>query len=116
MQIDRLNLEGYANLEHWVSELDQRIEKILLQRLTQIIQAFCSEFDRPEDGDGRRETAPLRDSAKRRGDKRVKDEKVVRLVPSGFDDDLTIYSVPGDAYDVEAHRPRNPDPEPGHLP
>ncbi|KIP08567.1 hypothetical protein PHLGIDRAFT_34940 [Phlebiopsis gigantea 11061_1 CR5-6] len=73
--IDRLNLEGYANLEHWVSELDQRIEKILLQRLTQIIQAFCSEFDRPEDGDGRRETAPLRDSAKRRGDKRVKDEK-----------------------------------------
>ncbi|KIK23286.1 hypothetical protein PISMIDRAFT_11055 [Pisolithus microcarpus 441] len=27
--IDRLNLEGYANLEHWVAELDKRIEPIL---------------------------------------------------------------------------------------
>ena len=25
-QIDCMNLEGYANLEHWVAELEKRIE------------------------------------------------------------------------------------------
>ncbi|CAL1696879.1 unnamed protein product [Somion occarium] len=73
--IDRLNLEGYANLEHWVAELDKRIEGILLQRLTHIIQVWCSEFDRTDDGD-RREPPPLRDlTHKRRGGKLVKEEK-----------------------------------------
>ncbi|KAI0069891.1 dynein heavy chain [Panus rudis PR-1116 ss-1] len=73
--IDRLNLEGYANLDHWVAELDKRIEAILLQRLTQIIQVWCSEFDRADDGE-RRELPQLRDAShKRRGDKRVKEEK-----------------------------------------
>ncbi|KAH9920337.1 cytoplasmic dynein heavy chain 1 [Fomitopsis serialis] len=76
--IDRLNLEGYANLEHWVAELDQRIEGILLQRLVQTIQLWCSEFDRNEEADGRREPLVLRDiTNKRRGDKRVKEEKPV---------------------------------------
>lgn len=76
MQIDRLNLEGYANLEHWVAELDKRIESILLQRLTQIIQVWCAEFDKTDE-DMRRDTLPLRDiTNKRRGDKRMKDEKV----------------------------------------
>ncbi|THH27962.1 hypothetical protein EUX98_g6222 [Antrodiella citrinella] len=72
--IDRLNLEGYANLDHWVAELDQKIEGILLQRLTHIIQVWCAEFDRADDGD--RSVLPLRDGTnKRRGDKRVKEEK-----------------------------------------
>ncbi|OCH94192.1 dynein heavy chain [Obba rivulosa] len=70
--IDRLNLEGYANLEHWVAELDKRIESTLLQRLIQVIHIWCSEFDRADDADGRRD--PL---IKRRGDKRYKDEKHV---------------------------------------
>ncbi|KAJ3877377.1 dynein heavy chain, N-terminal region 1-domain-containing protein [Lentinula edodes] len=69
--IDRLNLEGYANLDHWVAELDKRIEVILLQRLTQIIQAWCTEFDRTDD-ESRRDT--VREN-KRRGDKRMKEEK-----------------------------------------
>ncbi|KAI6095243.1 dynein heavy chain, N-terminal region 1-domain-containing protein [Pisolithus sp. B1] len=45
--IDCLNLEGHTdtNLEHWVAELDKRIEGILLQRLAHIIQVWCSEFD-----------------------------------------------------------------------
>ncbi|KAG6890505.1 hypothetical protein C0995_007704 [Termitomyces sp. Mi166 len=74
--IDRLNLEGYANLEHWVAELDKKIEGILLQRLTQIIQVWCAEFDRVDDGDIRRDTLPLRDiTNKRRGDKRLKEDK-----------------------------------------
>ncbi|KAG6328090.1 hypothetical protein ID866_10999 [Astraeus odoratus] len=75
--IDRLNLEGYANLEHWVAELDKRIEGILLQRLTHIIQIWCSEFDRTDD-DGRRDALPLRDiSNKRRAGKGSREEKLV---------------------------------------
>ncbi|KAF9265453.1 dynein heavy chain [Marasmius fiardii PR-910] len=71
--IDRLNLEGYANLEHWVAELDKRIEQTLLQRLKQIIEVWCMEFT---DEEMRREL-PLRDvtnTSKRRGEKR-KEEK-----------------------------------------
>ncbi|KAI0727592.1 dynein heavy chain, N-terminal region 1-domain-containing protein [Fomitopsis betulina] len=76
--IDRLNLEGYANLEQWVAELNQRIEGILLQRLVQTIQLWCSEFDRTEEADGRREPL-LRDiTNKRRADKRAaKEEKPI---------------------------------------
>ncbi|EGN94189.1 hypothetical protein SERLA73DRAFT_97057 [Serpula lacrymans var. lacrymans S7.3] len=74
--IDRLNLEGYANLEHWVAELDKQIEGILLQRLTHIIQTWCAEFDRSDDGDSRRDVIPLRDiTNKRRGGKVLKEEK-----------------------------------------
>ncbi|KAF9235737.1 dynein heavy chain, N-terminal region 1-domain-containing protein [Melanogaster broomeanus] len=76
--IDRLNLEGYANLEHWVAELDKRIEGILLQRLTHIIQIWCSEFDRTDDGDTRRDPLPPRDSTnKRRAAKGAREEKLV---------------------------------------
>lgn len=60
-----------------MAELDKRIEGILLQRLTQIIQVWCSEFDRADDNDTRRDLPPIRDLAnKRRGDKRAKEEKV----------------------------------------
>jgi len=73
--IDRLNLEGYANLDHWVARLDQRVEGILLQRLATIIRLWCTEFEKNED-DSRRDTA-LRDlTNKRRGDKKFKDDKV----------------------------------------
>ena len=76
-----MNLEGYANLEHWVAELDKRIEGILLQRLTHIIQVWCTEFDRTEDTDGRRDAPVLKDvTNKRRGDKRMKDEKVCESI------------------------------------
>ena len=64
-------MEGYANLDHWVAELDSRIESILLQRVTHVIQMWCTEFERTDDHD-RRETITL--SNKRR-DKR-KDDKV----------------------------------------
>ncbi|KAI1790505.1 dynein heavy chain [Ganoderma leucocontextum] len=68
--IDRLNLEGYANLDHWVAELDQRIEGILLQRVTHVIQQWCSEFERTDDNE-RREPITLN----KRRDKRSKDDK-----------------------------------------
>ena len=81
LQIDRLNLEGYENLKHWVAELDKRIEGILLQRLTHIIQVWCAEFDRVDDSDTRRDLLLARDVAsKRRGDKRMKEEKVGSFV------------------------------------
>lgn len=74
-------MEGYANLEHWVAELDKRIEGILLQRLTHIIQVWCSEFDRTDDGDTRRDPPPLRDiTNKRRAGKGVREEKVGNIV------------------------------------
>lgn len=47
--IDRLNLEGYANLEMWVSELDRRIEGVLLARLDAIIRVWCAAFEDDED-------------------------------------------------------------------
>ncbi|KAI0055925.1 cytoplasmic dynein heavy chain 1 [Artomyces pyxidatus] len=65
--IDRLNLEGYANLDQWVAELDKKIEGILLQRLAHVIQIWCAEFDRTDDGEMRRDALA---SNKRRGDKR----------------------------------------------
>lgn len=87
----------------------------MLHRLTQIIQAFCSEFDRSEDGDGRREPPPLRDT-KRRGDKRLKDEKVSGCVMVRKDGILTLCLVLGREHDIEAYRSRNPDTKPSHLP
>lgn len=84
-QIDRLNLEGYANLEHWVARLDQRIEGTLLHRLTAIIQLWCAEFERTddrEDSAGRRDNPVGRDGtlSKRRGDKKfLKVDKVLLL-------------------------------------
>ncbi|KAI5123732.1 hypothetical protein M0805_000325 [Coniferiporia weirii] len=71
--IDRLNLEGYANLEHWVADLDKRIEGILLARLTSTIQLWCSEFDKTDDDT--RNTIIRDVTIKRRGDKRLKDDK-----------------------------------------
>jgi dynein heavy chain 1, cytosolic len=44
MQIDRLNLEGFANLDPWVLQLEQRIRTILVRRLTTEILAWCNNF------------------------------------------------------------------------
>lgn len=72
-------------MESWVADLDARIEEILLQRLAHIIQLFCTEFDRTDDGDTRRDTA-LRDiTNKRRGDKKFKDDKVGSAGESNID-------------------------------
>ena len=107
LQIDRLNLEGYANLDHWVAELDKRIESILLQRLVHIIQVWCTEFDRVDE-DTRRDTLPLRDiTNKRRGDKRIKEEKVgvSRLrIPNDVLSFTIFCLVLGRTYDAEADR------------
>ncbi|KAI9501195.1 dynein heavy chain [Coemansia spiralis] len=44
--IDRLNLDNYANLEQWVGELDQRLEQVLIVRLSHAIHAWIKEFNR----------------------------------------------------------------------
>lgn len=72
-QIDRLNLESYTNLEHWVQLLDARIEAILLVRLTRVIQAWCAQFGVVnEEGQEVRREVP----GKRKGDKRKDAERV----------------------------------------
>lgn len=106
-QIDKLNLEGYANLENWVAELDKRIENIFLQRLTSIIQVWCTEFDRSDEGELRKDTLPvsnLRDAAgKRRGVKGVKEEKVCCFVIIlNFTTDVCALVVYGNTYDRQA--------------
>ncbi|KAG8716582.1 hypothetical protein FRC09_015536 [Ceratobasidium sp. 395] len=75
--IDQLNLEGYANLDNWVVELDGRIEGILLTRLTHIIQLWCTTFDRMEDDDPRREVGVIRDATMKKRAERRKDEKAI---------------------------------------
>lgn len=44
--IDKLNLEGYPNLEEWVGNLDRLIEDVLLRRLNSISTAWCKAFVR----------------------------------------------------------------------
>ncbi|KAK4049755.1 dynein heavy chain [Microbotryomycetes sp. JL221] len=42
--IDKLNLEGYTNLEAWVSQLDANIETVLSKRLGRVIDRWCIHF------------------------------------------------------------------------
>ncbi|GAA5960288.1 hypothetical protein JCM21900_000936 [Sporobolomyces salmonicolor] len=42
--IDNLNLEGYANLDEWVRELDGKVEEVLVERLRTVIERWCAEF------------------------------------------------------------------------
>lgn len=44
--IDQLNLEGYANLDTWVKNLEADVERALLVRLEGIIDKWCIEFSR----------------------------------------------------------------------
>ena len=115
-QIDRLNLEGYANLEYWVAELDQKIESILLQRLTHIIQVWCAEFDRIDEDGGRREPLASRNTtAKRTGDKRQKDDKVCVIVLRCRIFNLSVSLACSWEYDVKAYHSRNSHTEPSHF-
>lgn len=112
-----MNLEGYANLDHWVAELDRRIEGILQARLAQIIEVWCTEFDRVDDGDTRRDILPSRDLlSKRRADKRVKDEKVIHSALFLVHCVSLISADIGRQYDAETDRSRDSDTEPGYFP
>jgi dynein heavy chain 1 len=75
--IDRLNLEGYPNLDHWVSELDSRIEALLLERLRLISVAWCAAFVREDDSEGN-----ARDSTAvaRKGTRNAPQAKVSRVI------------------------------------
>lgn len=48
--IDSLNLEGYANLDSWVAELDAKIETVLLDRLRLVVDRWCVEFGKGGEG------------------------------------------------------------------
>lgn len=47
--IDHLNLENYSNLDDWTLGLNERIEKVLLQRLVGAIDSWSHEFMRAEE-------------------------------------------------------------------
>ncbi|KAJ5127831.1 hypothetical protein N7448_008610 [Penicillium atrosanguineum] len=42
--VDKLNLENYVNLEHWVSELNGKIEAILRERLHRAVREWIGTF------------------------------------------------------------------------
>lgn len=50
MQIDQLNLDGYSNLDAWVTTLNERIDAVLIQRLQTAIDTWCREFSRSDEG------------------------------------------------------------------
>lgn len=42
--VDTLNLEGYANLEHWTAELDRKVEAKLRQRIRTVLASWSRDF------------------------------------------------------------------------
>ncbi|OAG20310.1 hypothetical protein CC77DRAFT_1020822 [Alternaria alternata] len=52
--IDQLNLESYANLASWVSDMNARIESILLVRLSRAIALWIEVFNNIDEEDGNR--------------------------------------------------------------
>ena len=52
--VDSLNLESYSNLPQWVAQLDSSVERLLLERLEQALQAWISLFEQKQIALGRR--------------------------------------------------------------
>ena len=42
--IDTLNLEGYANLEHWTAALDRKVEAKLADRIRHVVEIWSRDF------------------------------------------------------------------------
>ena len=57
--IDNLNLEGYANLDTWVRDLDKKVEGVLVDRLRTTIDRWCTEFSKEADNGGSAESSLL---------------------------------------------------------
>ncbi|GAA6009794.1 hypothetical protein JCM11491_000816 [Sporobolomyces phaffii] len=57
--IDNLNLEGYANLETWVRNLDKKVELVLSDRLRTTIDKWCTEFAKEAENSGHGESSLL---------------------------------------------------------
>lgn len=49
-QVDKLNLEGYVNVQEFVNELNNEIKQILIQRCRTIIGTWVTTFETPELG------------------------------------------------------------------
>lgn len=55
--IDQLNLEGYSNLDAWVTQLNERIDAALSRRLALATDAWCAAFTKADEGhEGDRDT------------------------------------------------------------
>ena len=112
--VDRLNLEGYANLDSWVAELDKKIEAVLLERLRAVIDRWCAEFT--QDGDAaNRDTGNL--ASRKKAAEKAKVRSTYSLEAIGLRVDvLKPVGRAGRRPRAQDARPRNQNPEPGHLP
>lgn len=50
-QVDRLNLDNYANLSIWVEALESRISSILASRLKAELDRWCTAFQQADRGE-----------------------------------------------------------------
>lgn len=50
--IDHLNLGNYSNLDAWVATLNEKIDKVLSERLINAIEIWCAEFGKDEEAAG----------------------------------------------------------------
>lgn len=82
--IDKLNLEGYANLDEWVRELDAKIEEVLLVRLRAVVDKWCEEFGKEGEDKGNKE-GPVA-AARKKAAATAKEAQVClcKLVPSSL--------------------------------
>lgn len=88
--IDRLSLEGYANVELWTAELDAKIEKVLVQRLRRIVDRWCVEFGK--EGEVSREQGSL--ASRKKAAKEAKEAEVSSfLFPFSFPLELRCESA-----------------------
>lgn len=76
--IDRLSLEGYANVETWTAELDAKIEKVLVERLRRIVDRWCAEF--AKDGEASRDQGSL--ASRKKAAKEAKEGEVSSTIPN----------------------------------
>lgn len=44
--IDTLDKQGFSNVSLWVESLDGRVEEVLMQRLTELMEAWLSTLDK----------------------------------------------------------------------
>lgn len=72
-----------------------------MQRLIHVIQLWCSEFDRTDDSDGRREPLTMKDiTQKRRGDRRGRDDKA-RVANLFYMHQFILFLDLGDGHEPE---------------
>lgn len=115
--IDNLNLEGYANLDTWVRDLDKKVEGVLVERLRTTIDRWCTEFSKEAENGGSAESSLLARkkaiaaklvSSDPHSDHSISSLLIRNLFSLGWNDRRWIQT--------QDARSRSSNPEPSHLP